>query len=118
MPWVIFCCNGFQGCVRASDTVARLGGDEFMVLLESGRHKEHAHTVAHKILAAFSHPFDLEGNMLHMHPSIGTALCPDHGVEAVVLLDHADRSMYLCKQAGGGGMPEASEPAAQWAPTL
>jgi len=90
-----------QGCVRASDTVARLGGDEFVVLLESGRHKEHAHGVAQKILAAFTHPFDLEGQVLHMRPSIGTALYPDHGSDAATLLDHADRSMYRCKQEGG-----------------
>lgn len=101
-----------QGCVRASDTVARLGGDEFVVLLESGHHKDHAHTVAHKILAAFSHPFDLEGNLLHMYPSIGTALYPDDGGDAAALLEHADRSMYLCKQAGGGAVQPASAPAA------
>lgn len=107
-----------QGCVRASDTVARLGGDEFVVLLESGRNKEHAQTVVDKLLAAFAHPFDLEGNVLHMHPSIGTALYPEDGDDAAALLDHADRSMYLSKQAGGGGGPLASAPAAQEAPTV
>ena len=107
-----------QGCVRASDTVARLGGDEFVMLLESGRNKEHAQTVVNKLLAAFAHPFDLEGNVLHMHPSIGTALYPEDGDDAAALLDHADRSMYLSKQAGGGGGPLASAPAAQEAPTV
>lgn len=104
-----------QGCVRASDTVARLGGDEFVVLLESGRQREHARTVAQKVLAAFAHPFDLEGSVLHMHPSIGTALYPDDGGDAAALLGHADRSMYLSKQEGGnqvrGDAPLASEPA-------
>lgn len=107
-----------HGSVRASDTVARLGGDEFVVLLESGRQKDHAHTVANKILAAFSHPFDLEGNVLQMHPSIGTALYPVDGSDAAALLDHADRSMYLCKQAGGGAVQPASAPAVLEAPTL
>lgn len=100
-----------QGCVRASDTVARLGGDEFVVLLESGRHKEHAQVVGHKILAAFTHPFDLEGQVLHMHPSIGTALYPDHGDDAASLLDHADRSMYRCKQEGGNQVRSDAAPA-------
>ena len=107
-----------QGSVRASDTVARLGGDEFVVLLESGHHKDHSHTVAQKILAAFAHPFDLESNVLHMRPSIGTALYPDDGVDASTLLDQADRSMYLCKQAGGGGVRPVSAPAVHGAPTL
>ena len=83
-----------QGCVRASDTVARLGGDEFVMLLESGRNKEHAQTVVNKLLAAFAHPFDLEGNVLHMHPSIGTALYPEDGDDAAALLDHADPVSY------------------------
>ena len=97
-----------QGCVRASDTVARLGGDEFVLLLESGRHQDHAETVARKILAAFTHPFDLEGQVLRIHPSIGTALYPHHGGDAPSLLDHADRSMYRCKQEGREqGRPDA-----------
>lgn len=97
-----------QGCVRASDTVARLGGDEFVVLLESGRQKDHVHTVAHKIQAAFAHPFDLDGTELHMHASVGTALYPDDGRDAATLLEQADRSMYLRKQAGGGGAAAAA----------
>ena len=88
-------------CVRACDTVARLGGDEFVVLLESGRQKDHGQTVAWKILAAFTQPFDLEGLEQHILPSIGTAVYPDHGDDAAALLAHADRSMYLSKQAGG-----------------
>ena len=91
-----------QGSVRASDTVARMGGDEFVLVLESGRRKDHAQTVVDKILAAFSHPFDLEGRLLHMRPSIGTALYPEHGTDAEALLEHADQSMYLRKQAGSG----------------
>ncbi|MGP1685298.1 MAG: diguanylate cyclase domain-containing protein, partial [Giesbergeria sp.] len=62
-------------CVRASDTVARLGGDEFVVLLERGHNKDHAGSVAQKILGVFEAAFDLRGHPVHIHPSIGTALC-------------------------------------------
>lgn len=104
-------------CVRACDTVARLGGDEFVVLLESGRHKDHGQTVAWKILAAFTQPFDLDGQAQHIHPSIGTAVYPDHGDDATSLLDHADRSMYLSKQSGGNQVRGDAPPAsAQGAP--
>ncbi len=87
--------------VRGSDTVARLGGDEFVVLLEGGQAPEHATAAAEKILAAFSHPFDLEGHPLHIRPSIGVAVYPEHGGEEHHLLGHADEAMYLSKKNGG-----------------
>ncbi len=87
--------------VRHSDTVARLGGDEFVVLLEGGHGREHATAAAEKILAAFGQPFDLEGLHLHIQPSIGVALYPEHGGEEHRLLCHADEAMYLSKKSGG-----------------
>ena len=88
-------------CVRGSDTVARLGGDEFVVLLESGLARDHATTVADKILSAFTQPFDLEGIRLNIQPSIGVAIYPEHGGEEDHLLGHADEAMYLSKKSGG-----------------
>lgn len=87
--------------VRGSDTVARLGGDEFVVLLEGGYAREHANGAADKILAAFSQPFDLEGHRLHIQPSIGVAIYPEHGAEEHHLLGHADEAMYVSKKNGG-----------------
>ncbi|PJI97496.1 PAS domain S-box-containing protein/diguanylate cyclase (GGDEF)-like protein [Acidovorax sp. 69] len=87
--------------VRGSDTVARLGGDEFVVLLEGGHAREHATAAAEKILAAFSQPFDLEGLRLHIQPSIGVAIYPEHGGEEHHLLGHADEAMYVSKKNGG-----------------
>ena len=87
--------------VRGSDTVARLGGDEFVVLLEGGQARDHATAAAEKILAAFSHPFDLEDNRVHIQPSIGVAIYPEHGGEEHQLLGHADEAMYLSKRSGG-----------------
>ncbi|MDP3227551.1 MAG: diguanylate cyclase [Acidovorax sp.] len=87
--------------VRGADTVARLGGDEFVVLLEGGHARDHAKAAADKILAAFSQPFDLEGNRLHIQPSIGVAVYPEHGGEEHHLLGHADEAMYASKKSGG-----------------
>ena len=101
--------------VRGSDTVARLGGDEFVVLLEGGQAREHASAAAEKILAAFSHPFDLEGNRLHIQPSIGVASYPEHGSEEHHLLGHADEAMYASKKSGGNQvrMAHALQPEAR-----
>ena len=87
--------------VRGSDTVARLGGDEFVVLLEGSQAREHATAAAEKILAAVSQPFDLEGNRVHIQPSIGVAIYPEHGDEEHHLLGHADEAMYVSKKSGG-----------------
>ena len=45
--------------------------------------------VAHKILAAFDHGFDLEGACVVMRPSIGIAVYPDHGTDQHHLLGRA-----------------------------
>jgi diguanylate cyclase (GGDEF)-like protein/PAS domain S-box-containing protein len=90
-----------QACVRGSDTVARIGGDEFVVLLEGGHAREHASTAAEKILAAFGQAFDLGGKPLHVQPSIGVAIYPEHGSEEDALLRHADEAMYVGKKNGG-----------------
>jgi diguanylate cyclase (GGDEF)-like protein len=97
-------------CMRGSDTVARLGGDEFVVLLESGQASDHATLVAHKILAAFGQPFDLEGASVAMRPSIGVAFFPDHGTDEHKLLGRADGAMYLSKKEGGNQVRVAAEP--------
>lgn len=99
-----------QECVRGSDTVARLGGDEFVVLLESGQARDHSSLVAHKILAAFAQPFDLEGTSVAVAPSIGVAFFPDHGTDEHQLLGRADGAMYISKRDGGNRVQVAAAP--------
>ncbi len=60
--------------VRASDTNARLGGDEFGVLLEqSARPIDEAVTVAERILAELSAPFDIGDQSVTISASLGIA---------------------------------------------
>ncbi len=86
--------------VRASDTVARMGGDEFTLLLGDVRSASEAELVAEKILAAFRHPFILQGQELFVTPSIGVAVGPDDGTRPSVLLKNADTAMYRAKDRG------------------
>lgn len=88
-----------QQCVREEDTVARMGGDEFVVLLEEIQLREDALLVADKILAAISHPIQIEGHLLCMQSSIGVSLYPDDGISTDELLKHADKKMYQAKKA-------------------
>jgi diguanylate cyclase (GGDEF)-like protein/PAS domain S-box-containing protein len=88
------------GAVRASDTVARLGGDEFAVLVEqSSRPIDEACTVADRILAALSAPFEIASQRVAISASIGIA-AGDHKATAASLLRDADVAMYRAKSGG------------------
>jgi diguanylate cyclase (GGDEF)-like protein/PAS domain S-box-containing protein len=86
--------------VRTSDTVARLGGDEFAVVLNNLSAPEDAAVVAHKIIAAFQAPFQVEGHSLPATLSIGAALYPNDSIDQETLLKNADAAMYRSKEAG------------------
>jgi diguanylate cyclase (GGDEF)-like protein len=88
--------------VRDADTVARQGGDEFVVVLNTIEHGAHAATVAAKIVAALSHPFQVFGQSLYTGASVGIAMFPDDGQDVATLLKHADMAMYLAKESGRG----------------
>jgi diguanylate cyclase (GGDEF)-like protein len=86
--------------VRASDTVARLGGDEFVVLVPGVVGPEDCTQVAEKIIEVLNAPFPYEGRILHISPSIGICMYPDHGPDVATLMRNADAAMYHAKAAG------------------
>ncbi|NBC48450.1 MAG: diguanylate cyclase [Gammaproteobacteria bacterium] len=88
-------------CMRGSDTVARVGGDEFVVLGLDIEDRGNAAEVASKLLSTLREPFDL-GNEItaRIGASIGVALYPDDGIDALALLHCADQAMYLAKRRG------------------
>jgi diguanylate cyclase (GGDEF)-like protein/PAS domain S-box-containing protein len=88
--------------LRKMDTVARLGGDEFAVLLPSVRDLQGATEVAHKLQAALSRPFQVEGVQLDVEASIGVVVSGDHGDDASTLIQRADIAMYVAKQRNLG----------------
>src|SRR5205809_1738331 len=85
---------------RASDTVARLGGDELAVVPNNLSAPEDAAVVAHKIIAEFQAPFQVEGHSLPATLSIGAALYPNDSTDQETLLNNADAAMYRSKEAG------------------
>jgi len=87
-------------CVRAADTVGRLGGDEFVVLLPEVTNEEGAIRVAEGILESLRQPFSVADMTLEISASIGIALFPQHGRDAVELVRHADEAMYRAKAGG------------------
>jgi diguanylate cyclase (GGDEF)-like protein len=75
--------------------VARLGGDEFAVLLP-GTSRTGAGTVADRIIAAFAEPVDVDGHLLPIRASLGTATGPSDEIDA--LLKQADAAMSAAKR--------------------
>ncbi len=87
--------------MRQSDTVSRIGGDEFIICLEQIKSEQDALAAASKISSALKQPFQILGQRIEASASIGIALYPEHGRDAVTLLRHADQAMYTAKAAGG-----------------
>ncbi|MFM6989533.1 MAG: diguanylate cyclase domain-containing protein [Arenimonas sp.] len=88
--------------LRESDLIARIGGDEFVVLLRRVTLLRDAEHVAAKIHAALAAPFELETRRIACGTSIGIALYPQHGGDALALVAHADQAMYRAKAQGLG----------------
>ncbi|MDO8412391.1 MAG: diguanylate cyclase, partial [Gallionellaceae bacterium] len=88
-----------QQCVREGDTVSRIGGDEFIVLLRETEN-EGAASVAEKMLALLSSPYDIGDLQISTHASIGISIYPDHGGDADTLTKQADIAMYYAKDKG------------------
>jgi diguanylate cyclase (GGDEF)-like protein len=88
------------GVMREGDSVARVGGDEFMVLLPSAAGAEDATKIANRILEAMRQPWQLGGHEFHLTASIGIAVYPSDGTDAIALLRNADTAMYRAKDQG------------------
>ncbi|QEY31259.1 EAL domain-containing protein [Synechococcus sp. RSCCF101] len=86
--------------VRASDTLARISGDEFVVLLENVSSREAARAVVDDLLAAFQHPYTVNGISISITASMGLSFYPADGADVSSLLANADAAMYKAKDEG------------------
>ena len=89
-----------KSCVRECDTVARLGGDEFVLLINGHTGPEYIRQLMERMLSAVSQPWVIEQGEFLVSCSIGVAIHPDDGDEALTLLKHADSAMYRAKDSG------------------
>jgi diguanylate cyclase (GGDEF)-like protein/PAS domain S-box-containing protein len=91
-----------DACTRGSDTAARLGGDEFAVLVGTeGGPADTAVEVADRIHEALKRPFQIAGDEIFVHASIGIAM-GDPGTSTEDMLRNADTAMYAAKASGKG----------------
>lgn len=87
-------------CVRESDIVARLGGDEFVIVLEDLDQPAEAGSVAAKIVACMTIPFNIEGNRRLVTTSVGMIIANPLEDDPASLLRNADDALYRAKRAG------------------
>ena len=88
---------------RAGDLVARLGGDEFVILtLAEAADAGTSDDVARRVIDTLCAPFEIGAQLLPASASVGVAIYPDHGENALDLMKHADIALYEAKRAGRG----------------
>ncbi len=89
-------------CVRRSDTVARLGGDEFAIIQSPIASVDEAGSLAQRVIAVLSEPYDLGEHRIAIGTSVGVVVAPTDSMQADVLLKMADMALYRSKGEGRG----------------
>ncbi len=79
-------------------TVARLGGDEFALLL-AVTGKAETLQIVEKVRVSLDAEFTIRGYPLRVEASMGIALYPEHGQDALTLLRRSDMALYSAKRA-------------------
>jgi diguanylate cyclase (GGDEF)-like protein len=89
-----------QQQIRSIDFTARLGGDEFCILLNNISSDDFVVNVAERCLKNINMPVLLANQQVKPRVSIGIAIYPRDGHDAVSLMKAADTAMYAAKKAG------------------
>jgi diguanylate cyclase (GGDEF)-like protein len=91
-----------RGLVHDADTIARMGGDEFVIVQGPIREAAEATSLAQRIIALISEPYDIDDHQAVIGASIGIAVGPGDGLRPDKLLRNADLALYRAKGDGRG----------------
>ncbi len=83
--------------LRGNDTAVRFGGDEFAVLLDSVKSVEHVRTIAKRLQAKLSAPYEIEGQEVAVSATIGIASNTTAYQGPEDMIRDADAAMYRAK---------------------
>lgn len=78
---------------------ARLGGDEFGLILD-GMSDSDALDFFERVLDSIREPIDIDSSQRHCSSSMGIAVFPEHGADAITLFKAADMALYHAKFLG------------------
>ena len=93
-----------RSVVREADTVARMGGDEFAIVQVAIASPADATTLARRIIAVVSEPYDIDGHQVVIGVSIGIAIGPADGLSSDEIMRNADLALYRAKDDGRGAL--------------
>ena len=82
--------------------VARVGGDEFQVITPTGPQPETAEALAENLSAALDTDIDIDGYPLRVGLTVGVAVFPQDGADAVNLIANADAALFRAKTEARG----------------
>ncbi|MET0931201.1 MAG: EAL domain-containing protein [Aeromicrobium sp.] len=85
--------------MRDGDMVARPGGDEFVLVFADVDNRRQVEQRIAAVLASIPEPVTCDGHELIVTASMGVALHPSGGLDAITLMRHADTATYHAKAA-------------------
>lgn len=86
--------------IRGADKIGRFGGDEFLIILESLKDNADVDTIGQELVALAAEPVPITGQSFSITASIGSALFPEGGTDAAMLVRNAERAMCKAKATG------------------
>lgn len=92
--------NRLDKTMEKSDVLARIGGDEFNIFTTRFHSRKALEEIAQTIIDSFHQPFTCSEHEINISTSIGIAVYPDHGKDALTLTKNADLAMYMAKDNG------------------
>lgn len=91
----------FRETAGPDAAIGRLGGDEFAIIMPQGLTVQEAMTLAERIIAEVSAPYQIDDFDIFIGVSIGLAEI-DPNVSASVNMTNADLALYTAKDSGRG----------------
>lgn len=110
---LVMLADRLRAACGPDDHVARIGGDEFAIIfgraMGSDLIEERIGAIARKLLE----PYQIEGQLVFVTASIGTARFPTVATTAIGLLDAADTALYIIKSRGKATQTKELPPSAR-----
>lgn len=88
-----------QQSVDENNILSRMGGDEFVVLVPNTSELE-LKQLSSEIIQRMNTHLPKFAKSIRVTPSIGIAICPEHGADWESLISRADTAMYRAKKGG------------------
>ena len=89
-----------QSTIRNSDTLSRFGGDEFVVILEDIHDASAVIRIVKTLEQVIQQNITVDKRDFFLTTSMGVAIYPEDGQDAVSLIKNADVAMYDAKKNG------------------